>query len=69
MGTKIKAAITKIIRADYAINDEKDLVIFWDTIKFEDHGYRVGFKLFKGKDWEVKFTELKLTQVLFYLED
>jgi hypothetical protein len=69
MTSKIKNAIKKIIMNDNSISDEGDLSVDWTTIQFDEHNYRVGFRVFNGIDWNIKFSTIKLTRVLFCLED
>ncbi len=54
---------------DNSISDEGDLSVDWTTIQFDEHNYRVGFRVFNGIDWDIKFSTIKLTRVLFCLED
>jgi hypothetical protein len=70
VNNKIKAAIKKIIMNDNSISDEDDLQIYWEDTVFENSGYIVYFLIFTGSEWSPpKINTIKLTKVLFFLED
>ena len=55
---------------DNSISDENDLQMYWDDIMFNDNSYTVYFIIFTGREWsEPRYQNLKLTRVIFCLED